>query len=270
MNHLMRSKAPISEEAWAEIDEEAARSLSNYLAARKLIDFTGPKGWEYAAVNLGRVGPSEDLHGGAVKMRARQVRPVVELRTPFTLQREELDAITRGACDADLDAVIEAARHAAQAEDLMVFHGLPEQGIEGLSEASPHEKVMLSTDYSKYPGHVAEAITAMRNAGVEGPWAVALGPRCYAGVMQESEGGGYPVLKHLNLILEGGDVLYAPAIDGAIVISRRGGDFEMVTGQDFAVGYLHHDAEQVFLYIEETLAVRICSPEAAVHMTYPG
>lgn len=270
MNHLLRSKAPIGDEAWAQIDAEAARALATYLAARRLIDFRGPLGWECSALSLGRVGPSEPLRSGAVEMRPRRVRPLVELRTRFRLRRDELEAVARGACDADLDPVVGAAREAAAAEDQMVFHGLPDHGVAGLSEASPHDEVVLSTDYADYPGQVAEAIAAMRAAGVEGPWAVALGPRCYAGVMEETEGGGYPVLSHLQLVLEGGTVVHAPAIDGAVVLSRRGGDFEMVCGQDLAVGYLDHDADEVELYLEETLAVQICSPEAAVHLGHPA
>ena len=136
----MRQKAPITAEAWAEIDEEARRSLSNYLAARKLIDFSGPLGWDHSAVATGRLGPAEVLQGGAVSARPRLVRPLVEVRTPFTVLREELDAINRGACDADLDAVIEAARKAAQAEDLTIFHGLASAGIVGLTEATPHDE----------------------------------------------------------------------------------------------------------------------------------
>ncbi len=265
----MRQKAPITAEAWAEIDGEARRSLSAYLAARRLIDFSGPHGWDHSAVATGRLGPAEVLQGGAVRVRPRLVRPLVEVRTPFTVQREELDAINRGACDADLGSVIEAARQAAQAEDRTVFHGLASAGIVGLTEATPHEKVMISSDYAAYPGHAAQAIAMMREAGVEGPWAIALGPRCYAGVMRQGEGGGYPVLKHLQLILEGGPVVFAPSIDGAVVVSQRGGDFELVCGQDFAVGYLAHDAEHVQLYLEETIAARICAPEAAVHLAYP-
>ena len=264
----MRQKAPITAEAWAEIDSEARRSLANYLAARKIIDFSGPHGWDYSAVPTGRLGPTEMLQDGAVRVRPRLLRPLVEVRTPFALDREELDAINRGACDAELGAVIRAARQAAKAEDATVFHGLASAGVVGLIDASPHDKVMVSDDYAAYPTYASEAISMMREAGVEGPWAIALGPRCYAGVMQQSEAGGYPVLKHLQLILEEGPVVFAPAIDGAVVISQRGGDFELVCGQDFAVGYTDHDADSVQLYIEETIAVRICSPEAAVHLAY--
>ena len=45
MNHLFRDLAPISEKAWHEIETEAKRALENFLASRRLIDFTGPHGW---------------------------------------------------------------------------------------------------------------------------------------------------------------------------------------------------------------------------------
>jgi uncharacterized linocin/CFP29 family protein len=270
VNHLLRSKAPITDEAWAEIDAEARRSLVNYLAARRIIDFSGPHGWERSAITTGRVAPAEAIQDGKVQARARRVQPLIEMRTPFTVSRDELEAVARGACDPDLQPVIDAARAAAAAEDLAVFHGLPQSGIVGLTEATPHPKVEITDDYGRYPAHVAQAIAMMREAGVEGPWALALGPRCYAGVMQESEPGGYPVLKHLRLILEDGKVVFAPAIDGAVVVSERGGDFELVCGQDFSVGYLDHDSTTVQLYLEETIATRVCSPEAAVHLAYPA
>ncbi len=62
---------------------------------------------------------------------------------------------------------------------------------------------------------------------MRGPYAIALGPRCYTGVVETTERGGYPVFEHLRMIL-GGPVVWAPAVDGAVVLSQRGGDFELV------------------------------------------
>ena len=53
MSHLHRELAPISEKAWTEIENEASRTLKNFLAARRLIDFSGPHGWDYSAESLG-------------------------------------------------------------------------------------------------------------------------------------------------------------------------------------------------------------------------
>lgn len=266
MNHLLRDKAPITDAAWGEIEDEAKRTLETFLAGRKLIDIGDPKGWEHPGEPTGRVEDAGALQDGAVEARTRVVQAMVELRSPFELSRRDLEMIDRGACDVDLDAVVAAAKAAALAEDEMIFHG--GAGCPGLVGASPNEPVEISNDYDQYPRFVAKAMGRLQDAGVDGPYAIALGPRCYTGVIEESEMGGYPVLEHLRLIL-GGPVVRAQAVNGAVVLSQRGGDFELVSGQDLSIGYLDHDADTVRLYLEESLALRICSPEAAIHLAYP-
>jgi uncharacterized linocin/CFP29 family protein len=54
------------------------------------------------------------------------------------------------------------------------------------------------------------------------------------------------------------------------VLSQRGGDFEITIGEDFAIGYAGADGDSVQLYIEETIAFRVNTPEAAVHLAYPS
>lgn len=267
MNHLLRELAPISDQAWSEIDDEATTTLRQVLAARKVVDVSGPLGWEAGSVATGRTSEAVDGPQPGVEARTRKTQPLVELRTPFVVERAELDAIARGACDADLDPVRLAARSAAMAEDAAVFHGFAAAGVTGVVDASPHDAIPIGSDYERYPSHVARAVAALQDAGVGGPYAVALGPRCYTGVIEQSEMGGYPVLKHLELIL-GGPVIWAPAVDGAVVVSLRGGDLELVLGQDLSIGYADHDATSVSLYLEESFAVRLCAPEAAIHLAY--
>ena len=223
MDRLLRALAPVTDAAWSEIETEATRSLSHYLAARKVVDFTGPLGWEAAAVPTGRVEAvaADELPG--VEARRRQVLTLVELRTPFTLARAELERIDRGATDADLEPVVEAARRAAFAEDRLVFHGTSDGQTVGIAQCSPHQPIELSEDYGNYAGFVARGGATLTDAGVGGPYALALGPRCYRGVIETTEHGGYPLLEHLRLIL-GGPVVWAPAVDGAVLISQRGGD----------------------------------------------
>ncbi len=263
----MRDKAPITAAAWAQIDAEATRSLTHFLAGRKLVDFSGPHGWGHSAVDLGRVQPLTEGPVAGVTAARRRVEPLIELRTPFTMSRAELDAADRGAPDLDLDAVVAASRAAALAEDGSLFHGFEAAGIEGIAARTPHPSVAITDDYTDYPNHVARAVAVLRAADVGGPYAIALGARCYTGVTETTEHGGYPVFEHLRLIL-GGPVVWAPAVDGAVVLSQRGGDFELVVGEDLSVGYLDHDAETVTLYIEESIAFRVNSPEAAVRLAY--
>jgi uncharacterized linocin/CFP29 family protein len=267
VNHLFRELAPVTSAAWTEIEAEAKRSLTHFLAARKLVDFTGPVGWDTACLATGRaepIAPDDDLPG--VETCRRHSLPLLELRVPFTLSRAELDRVERGATDVDLGTVVAAARQAAIAEDMLVFRGVPGSSP-GVIEATPHDPIPLSDDYTRYPQAVALAVATLKDAGVGGPYALALGPRCYRGVIETTEHGGYPLLEHLRIIL-GGPVVWAPAVDGAVVLSQRGDDIELVIGQDFAIGYRHHDADTVTLYLEETAAVRVSSPEAAIRLAY--
>ena len=266
MNDLLRELAPISSEAWTAIDDEARRTLKSMLAARKLVDFSGPLGWNAAAVETGRTERvSAQLEPG-VEARVRRTQPLVELRVPFELSRDELEAVSRGAKDPDLELVRKAARAAAMAEDRVVFHGYAEAGIVGIMQAASNRRLLLTDDFDAYPGVVADAVSSLHSAGVEGRYAIALGPRCYTGLTKTVR-NGFPVIEHVRRLLNG-PIVWAPAIDGAAVISLRGGDFELTVGQDFSIGYLEHSSRSVRLYLQETFTFRVLAPEAAVPLGY--
>jgi uncharacterized linocin/CFP29 family protein len=265
VNHLFRELAPISAAGWAAIEEEADTTLRTYLAGRKLVDFSGPHGWEASSVDLGRVESVKSPHAD-VGASVRTVQPLVELRTDFTVSRAELDAIERGSQSPDLDPVRDAAVRLAEAEDKAIFHGFAAAGIQGLSEASEHAAVAIPKDYEQYPSAVAKAVARLRAGGVDGPYAIALGPRCYTGVVETTQ-GGYPVLNHIRMILDG-PIIWAPVVDGAIVVSTRGDDFELTVGQDISIGFATHDAGGVSLYLQESIAFRVHTPEAAVALVY--
>jgi uncharacterized linocin/CFP29 family protein len=266
MNHLLRELAPMSDTAWSAVEDEAATRLRAFLAARKLVDFNGPLGWNASSVNVGRAGAADDSLADGVQARVREVLPLVELRTPFALRHEVLDAIDRGAPDPDLGPVVDAARQAALAEDRAALHGHAASGIAGITEATPHDALITPDDFEQFPTAVARAIAVLRDAGVGGPYAVALGPQPYTNVI-ETTYGGYPVLNHVRLLLDG-PVVWTSAVDCAVVLSVRGGDFELSVGQDLSLGYLAHDAETVHLYLEESIAFRALSPEAAVELRF--
>jgi uncharacterized linocin/CFP29 family protein len=266
MNQLLRELAPVTADAWALIEEEAKRTLKLKLAARKLVDFAGPLGWQASAVNLGRAEKLDKAPAERVEARLRKVQPLVELRIPFDMDRAELEAASRGANDANVDAVREAAGAAAIAEDRAVFNGFAAAGIRGIVEEAAPAKLTLTDDYQAYPGVVAEAINKLHVAGVEGPYGIALGPRCYTGLTKTTQ-GGYPVMEHVRRLLDG-PIVWAPAVDGAVVLSLRGGDFELTVGQDFSIGYLEHTASAVRLYLQESFTFRVLSAEAAVPLAY--
>jgi uncharacterized linocin/CFP29 family protein len=262
MNHLLRDLAPVSDAGWELLDDEARERLSPSLAARRLVDFSGPHGWRRSATNLGRIEAVDSPDGGGVTAAQRRVMPLVELRAEFTVSRAELADNDRGAVDADLEALDEAAQRIAIAENVAVFHGWAKAGIAGLAEASPVKSKPLGGSAEDYPRSVAGAVEALREVGVEGPYGLALGPDEHTRVIETAEHGGYPLFDHLAKILEG-PIVWAPGVKGAVVLSLRGGDFLFESGQDLAIGYSHHDAEAVHLYLEESFSFVVATPEAA-------
>jgi len=265
VNHLLRSHAPITDDAWTELDREVQQRIVPPLAARKLVDFVGPKGWEHAATNLGRVSPI-DAPGAGLVAHQRRVLPLAELRADFTISRSELLDFSRGATDLDLDSLDAAARSIAEAENVAVFHGWAAAGIVGITEAATSASIELGTDVAKYPRHVAKAVETLLSAGISGPYGLALGPEGYTGVVETTEHGGLIVFDHLREVL-GGPIVWAPGVVGAVVVSLRGDDFVFESGQDLSVGYDHHDADNVSLYLEESFSFRVVTPEAAVPLT---
>jgi uncharacterized linocin/CFP29 family protein len=266
MNHLLRELAPLTPEAWALIEEEAKRTLKLRLAARKVVDFAGPLGWQASSIALGRAERVTPEPAPRVEAWVRRVQPLVEIRVPFELGRAELEAVARGAADPDLDPVREAAIAAALAEDRAAFHGYGAGGIRGLMESGAGGGLSLTSDYAAYPGVVANAIHRLHTAGIDGPYAIALGPRCYTGLTQTTV-GGFPVIEHVRRLLDG-PIVWAPAIDGAAVVSTRGGDFELTVGGDFSIAYLEHSAQAVRLCLQESFTFRVLTPEAAIPLSY--
>ncbi len=200
MDNLHRELAPVSATAWAQIEEEATRTLKRHLAGRRVVDVRGPAGYGLAAVGTGRVRDI-DAPAGGVLARQRLAVALVELRAPFTLDRAQIDDVERGAEDADWQPVKDAARQIAFAEDRAIFDGYPAAGIERLV---------------------------------------------------------------------GGDIIWAPAISGAVALTTRGGDFTLQLGQDASIGYLSHTGSQVELYLQETLTFLTLTAEAAVGLPASG
>ena len=266
MNHLLREHAPITAAGWSLIDDEARQRLTPALAARKLVDFAGPHGWEHSATNLGRTRALADAPVDGVTAAQRRVQAVVELRAPLSLARAELRDADRGADDADLGPLDEAAHRIATAENRAVFHGWEAAGITGIAKASTHDPMPLGDDCAYYPRHVARAVEALLRAGIDGPYGLALGPEAYTRVLETTEHGGYPLFDHLRKII-GGPLVWAPGVQGAVVVSQRGGDFVLEVGEDLSIGYDRHDADAVDLYLVESFTFRVVTSDAAVALT---
>ncbi len=263
MNHLLRSHAPISDAGWELLDHEARERLTPALGARKLVDFDGPRGWSHSSTNLGRVEAIEGSPEGVTALR-RRVLPLIELRADFSLSRSELQDVDRGADDADLGPLDTAAREIARAEGDAVFGGWAGT-FNGVIAATPHA-MLKRIKAENYAERVTAAIELLLGSGVDGPYALGAGQDHYRLLGTAPVPGGYPLREHVSLLL-GGPIVWVPGIEGAVLLSRRGGDFLFDSGQDISLGYDSHDAEQVNLYLQESFSFHVATPEAAVHLT---
>ncbi len=108
----------------------------------------------------------------------------------------------------------------------------------------------------------------MRLVGVNGPYAVLLGADAYTALAETSD-HGYPVLEHVKRLVND-QIIWAPAIAGAFVLTTRGGDFDLHIGQDVSIGYLSHTDATVRLYLQETFTFLLLTTEAAVALAPPA
>lgn len=263
MDHLYRDLAPITDATWDTLDDEARTRLQPALGARRLVDFVGPLGWQHSATALGRVGTSFSTAFAGVTGRSRQVLPLAELRADFALSRSELDDDARGAVDTDLTPLDEAAVALASAENAAIFHGWDAAGFVGIVPSSPHAPLTGAGEPGRLAPLVAEAIATLSGAGVGGPYGLAVDTATWTEISGGSDAGGAVLQRHLERIL-GGPVAWTPGITGAVVVSLRGGDFILESGQDISLGYTAHSRDAVELYLIESLSFRVATPEAAI------
>jgi uncharacterized linocin/CFP29 family protein len=264
MNNLHRDLAPISDAAWAQIEEEASRTLKRYLAGRRVVDLSGLSGVGLSAVGTGHL-QNIAAPGEGILARQRDVKALVELRVPFDLDRQMIDDVERGANDSDWQPAKDAARKIAFAEDVAIFDGYSAGGIQGIRQGSSNPTEVFPADVRNYPDAIAHSLSRLRLVGVNGPYSVLLGADEYTAVA-EARDYGYPVLEHLRRIVDG-EIVWAPAISGACVLTTRGGDFDLHVGQDFSIGYLSHTDTAVRLYLQETFTFLLLTAEAAVALT---
>jgi uncharacterized linocin/CFP29 family protein len=266
MNNLHRELAPISDVAWAQIEEETTRTFKRYLAGRRVVDVQGPAGAGLSAVGTGHLLTIAAPRDGVVA-RQREVKSLVELRVPFELERQAIDDVDRGANDSDWQPAKDAARKIAFAEDGAVFEGYAAAGIVGIRKGS-NPPMTLPADVREYPEAIAQALSRLRLVGVNGPYSVLLGADAYTALAETSD-HGYPVLEHVKRLVND-QIIWAPAIHGAFVLSTRGGDFALHIGQDVSIGYSSHTDAAVRLYLQETFTFLLLTAEAAVALAPPA
>jgi uncharacterized linocin/CFP29 family protein len=261
MDILRKNLAPISDKAWEEINQEAKETLATVLSARKFVDVVGPMGIDFAAVPTGKLVIPKNQEKDKVNYGIHDIIPLVEVRMPFELDIWELDNVTRGKENIELDNLIEAAKKIARFEEDAIYNGFKPAKMNGLLNVSEHKEIQLTGKDNQLVDLLSQAIISFRKEAVQGPFNLVVGHDLYQYI--NSYNMDYPLRKHIETILMG-RIILSDNIDNAILVASRGGDFKLTVGQDFSIGYESHDKQKVQLYFTESFTFQVIDPAAVI------
>lgn len=267
MDMLKRNLAPINAGAWAEIDEEARELLKPMLSARRFTDVSGPFGWEHSCVPLGRLEFPQEQPAGDISYGIHKVLPLVEAKIFFHVDQQELENLGRGAKDVDLEGLHKAAKELADFEEKAVYHGFKPAGISGIYDELEAPVVKFDLEVESCIDAVCEAQTTLTKAGVSGDAALVVSEKLWKFLARNTQGG--PLHKIIEQQI-GGPVIYSGQCRDALLVSLRGGDFELTIGQDICIGYEAQDSKGLKLFLAESFTSRVITPEAAVALAANG
>jgi uncharacterized linocin/CFP29 family protein len=261
MDILRKTLAPISDQAWEKINEEATEILTTALSARKFVDVVGPKGFDFAAVPTGSLKVPKNQEKGKVHYGIHNVMPLVEVRMPFELDIWELDNVARGNENIDLDNLVEAAKKIAKFEEDAIYKGFKPANINGLMDVSEHQELQLTGNENQLVELLSQAIFSLREKAVQCPFNLVVGHQLYQYI--NSYNMDYPLRKHIETIIKG-SIILSDNIDKALLVASRGGDFRLTLGQDFSIGYEAHDKQKVQLYFTVSFTFQVIEPDAVI------
>ncbi|MGX8796586.1 family 1 encapsulin nanocompartment shell protein [Fusibacter sp. JL298sf-3] len=259
MDILKRELAPISKSAWKEIDARAEDVLFSVLSARRVVNVNGPKGWDYTVLSEGRLDVSEQKDK-AVKTGVYRVKPLVEARVEFELNKWELDDITRGAKDIALDALEDGVKKLALFEEDAVYNGFKDGDIQGL-KAVAETTLSFGDTGGKVLEALSQAILTLNQAYVKKPYTLIVGKKAYKQLNTLHDGC---LLADVVKTLIGGDIVYSEVLEGALLVPYNHEDLELTIGQDFSIGYEHHTDQTITFFITESFTFRVLDPALIV------
>jgi uncharacterized linocin/CFP29 family protein len=256
---LYRELAPVSTNAWDEIDQRAAEVLKTTLSARKVVKVNGPKGLDYNVITEGRLGETKE--NGNVCYANYNVLPLTETRIEFEIDRWELDNIERGAADVELSPLEDALKELAMIEENAVYNGLENACIKGLAQFGDKD-IKFGDSSKEIMDAILNGVLKLRENYAVGEYTLVVGEEAYKRVISQ-EGGGYPLNKRLESLIEG-KMVFSRAVKGAYLIPYDHDDLELTIGRDFSIGYQNHTAEKVKFFATESFTFRVLDPELVV------
>ncbi len=257
-----RKSAPVSERVWEEIDTAVRKAAIHVLAARRVADFDGPRGWDHVATRLGTLRPARGLQprGGARAFHP-EVALLAEIRSDFSLPWADIETFERGAPALETGSAEAAARDVAATEDQIVFYGNGDGTAFLTSGKSPRLGLGDWAEPGRAVADLIGAVDTLDRGGIAGPYVAVLDAQRFNEFWQaQASGCGYPAREQIKERVHA--VHRSTVITGGAVFSCRGGDFVITVGGDLAVGYRWHDVDALHLFCVETVAAQLLTPDA--------
>lgn len=258
---LYRKLAPISNEAWKEIDDRAEEVLKAYLSARKVVRVNGPKGLDYNVITEGRLTNIDEVDG--VSYGNYQVLPLLESRIEFEMGRWELDNIARGAKDIDYEPLEEAMKSLALFEENAVYNSLEQAIVHGIDESAENETIDFGNDPTEIMEAIAKGLVELRKAYVEGPFTLVVNQEAYERIISKET--AYPLDKRIEKLI-GGKIVFSHVVKGAYLLPFDHEDLELTIGRDFSIGYQSNDAQSVRFFATESFTFRVLDPSIIIKL----
>ncbi|WFA08263.1 family 1 encapsulin nanocompartment shell protein [Tissierella sp. Yu-01] len=259
---LYRELAPISNEAWNEIDERAEEVLKSYLSARKVVKVNGPKGLDFNVITEGRLTNIHELEN-KLCYGTYQVQPLTETRVEFEMSRWELDNIARGAKDVDYEPLEISLKEIALLEENAIYNGLEKAMIKGIDQYSK-VTIPFGNDPTSIMEGITKAIIQLKKDYESGPFTLVVSEEAYKRILSKET--AYPLDERIEKLI-GGKIVFSHVINGAYLLPYDHDDLELTIGRDFSIGYQSHDAEKIRFFATESFTFRVLNPDLIVKFT---
>lgn len=252
---LYRELAPITQDAWEEIDERAKEVLLSYLSGRKVVKVNGPKGFDYNVITEGRLANLQE--DGEICYGNYEILPLTEARIEFEMDRWELDNIRRGAKDIDYEPLEKAMEKLALFEENAIFNGLEKAMIKGLKESAETDEIAFGKEPQEMMEAISKGVVKLREAYAEGPYTLVVNEEILRRILSKET--AYPLDKRIEELI-GGKIVFNHVIDGAYLLPYNHDDLEFTIGKDFSIGYQDHSNEKVKFFATESFTFRVLDP----------
>lgn len=252
MDIFKRDLAPISDQAWEEINTRAEDVINSQLTTRKSLKINGPFGLSYTSVPSGRLDIIDNKNSN-INIGIYNNKNLMETRVSFNLSKWELDNILRGAKDIDLGPLEGVAKEIARFEDDVIYNGHKGGQIKGLLNEAGH-LVDVKLESQDILSALSKTLIKLKNAFVRPPFNFVVGEDLYQALNVVH---GSKLLKTIVEEMIQGQVIVSEVIKGGLLLPVKHDDIELTIGQEYIIGYESDDKDYVKLFLMNSFTLRV-------------